>query len=188
MTWITDLGLALGLPGAGTTLAVGMYSACVAAERAARPEALKAIGDLLRDPSWERSAQPSVAINRVFIWTFGEYHLSWKCIRRSLLATLIVATTLFLWFLYDFDKRNRSTFFLTSIYRHPFIFLAQVILLGAISDYISLAKSSSCLIKIITPLHEFTGWFFDVSTHPLQAVGIVTGCLIMFASFILTFL
>ena len=90
MSWVNDLAVGLGIPAGAATLAGTMYAACVAAEKAARPEALADIGQILKDPSWSRSARPSAIIQRVFVWTFGEQHLSWKCVRRSALASTLV--------------------------------------------------------------------------------------------------
>ena len=91
MSWMTDLASGLGIPAGAATLAVAMYAACAAAEKAARPEALNDIGHILKDPSWSRSLSPSAIVERVFIWTFGERHLSWKCVHRSATATLLFA-------------------------------------------------------------------------------------------------
>src|SRR5690348_2765663 len=91
MPWVNDLASGLGIPAGAATLAVVMYGACAAAERAARPEALNDIGRILKNPSWSRSLSPSAIIGRVFVWTFGERHLSWKCIHRSATATFLFA-------------------------------------------------------------------------------------------------
>ena len=71
MSWVNDLASGLGIPAGAATLAVAMYAACAAAEKSARPEALKDIGRILKDTSWERSVQPSTIIDRVFKLTFG---------------------------------------------------------------------------------------------------------------------
>jgi hypothetical protein len=47
------------------------------------------------------------------------------------------------------------------------------------SVWLALIVLSSTLIKFLAPLQRFTAWFFDVEKHPLQAVGIVTGALVM---------
>lgn len=90
MSWVNDLASGLGLPAGAATLAVAIYGACAAAEKAARPEALKDIGRILEDSSWSRSGPPSAIIQRVFAWTFGQRHLSWKCIFRSITATVVI--------------------------------------------------------------------------------------------------
>jgi hypothetical protein len=59
MSWVNDLASVLGLPVGAATVAVAMYAACTADERASRPEALKDIGRILKDPSWSRSARPT---------------------------------------------------------------------------------------------------------------------------------
>jgi Transposase C of IS166 homeodomain len=38
---------------------------------------------------------------------------------------------------------------------------------------------STTLLKILLPLQRFTAWFFDVEKRPLQAVGVVSGALVM---------
>jgi hypothetical protein len=47
------------------------------------------------------------------------------------------------------------------------------------SVWLALIVISSTLLKLLAPLHRFTAWFFDVDKHPLKAVGIVTGALVM---------
>jgi hypothetical protein len=92
MSWVNDLASVAGIPAGAATLAVAMYAACSAAEKAARPEALKDIGHILKDPSWKDSAQPYAIIQRVFNWTFGERHLSVKCLYRSVISTIIISS------------------------------------------------------------------------------------------------
>jgi hypothetical protein len=94
MSWVNDLASTLGIPAGAATLAVAMYAACVAAEKTARPEALEDIGRVLKTASWSGSVRPSAIIERVFVWTFGERHLSWKCVKRSAIASTIFLTSL----------------------------------------------------------------------------------------------
>jgi hypothetical protein len=47
------------------------------------------------------------------------------------------------------------------------------------SVWLALIVISSTLIKLLAPLHRFTTWLFDVEKHPLEAVGIVTGALVI---------
>jgi hypothetical protein len=47
------------------------------------------------------------------------------------------------------------------------------------SIWLALIVISSTLLKFLAPLQRFTSWFFDVEKHPLKAVGIVTGALVM---------
>ena len=89
MSWVNDLASVAGIPAGATVLAVAMYGACAAAEKVARPAALSDIGRVLKDPSWSRSEGPSAIIRGVFNWTFGEKHLSWKCVLRSVAATIL---------------------------------------------------------------------------------------------------
>ena len=96
MSWVSDLASTAGIPAGAATLAISMYAACSAAEKAARPEALKEIGRVLKNRYWSHSAQPSVIIEQVFRWTFGRTafelemceavchsHSPVRCFRRS---------------------------------------------------------------------------------------------------------
>ena len=94
MSWVNDLASVVGIPAGAATLAVAMYAACAAAEKAARPEALEEIGRILKDTSWERSVRPSAIVERIFKWTFGARHLSWVCVARSALASVFIASAL----------------------------------------------------------------------------------------------
>jgi hypothetical protein len=80
--------VALGIPAGGAIVAGALYRASIAAEKEARKNALRDIARIIRDPSWSRAFRRSAAIRRLFCLTFGEKHLSWKCVRRSSYATL----------------------------------------------------------------------------------------------------
>jgi len=43
---------------------------------------------------------------------------------------------------------------------------------------------STAVLKLLAPVHAFTAWFFDVETHPVQAIGIMAGALVMIGSLI----
>lgn len=94
MSWVNDLASVAGVPGGAAVLAGAMYCACVAAEKAARPEALRDIGRILKDPSWSRSVRPSAIIERLFNWTFGERHWTWQCLERSASASMLMSVYL----------------------------------------------------------------------------------------------
>ncbi len=47
------------------------------------------------------------------------------------------------------------------------------------SIWTTLVLVSSILIKILTPAQYFTVWFFDVEKKPIQAIGIVSGALVV---------
>lgn len=85
MSWVGDLASSLGIPAGAATLAVAFYAACSAAEKSARPEALRDISRILVKSSWAVTVHPPAIIGRVFNWTFGERHLSIKCLTRSFL-------------------------------------------------------------------------------------------------------
>ncbi len=283
MSWVNDLASGLGIPAGAATLAVAMYAACTAAEKAARPAALQDIGRILKDTTWGRSVRPSAIIERVFKWTFGDRHLSWKCGRRSLMATLCIVTTtalvdflrsgvrpniedwvdprnifdvmltfVILSFVPDYLALWKSRFLVSlpiSKFEGIFLVVADVILSLAISSflvflyaqvrfgippgihtsiveyargiggalinnlggfvgarnhvplvgpmYVStlftsiwtiLILLSTTVLKLLVPVHRFTAWFFDVERHPVQAIGIVAGALVMIGSLIWTVL
>jgi hypothetical protein len=269
MSWVNDLVSAAGLPAGAATLAVAMYAACVAAEKAARPEALQEIGRILEDTSWSRSAQASTIVQRIFNLTFGEQHFSKKCLRRSAMATIIVyvmfAAVLF------FEGHQ---FLLPKSVSEIALYFYLILYFGFAPDYLSLGKTrvllsmrpktrniafgfilvfvdilasaaiiagtlfilfspdfsiikttidlyqddiiglwtgkptsvfsimlfstlftsvwtilillSTALLKLLAPVQRFTGWFFDVEKHPIQAIGIVSGFLLVLGSAIWT--
>jgi hypothetical protein len=41
---------------------------------------------------------------------------------------------------------------------------------------------STTVVKLLAPVQRSTGWFFDVEKHPIQAIGIVAGALVMIGS------
>jgi hypothetical protein len=88
MAWLSDLSSALGVPTGGAVAAVAIYYGLVAAEREARKEALGDVARLLRDPTWLRELSPAAGIQKLFVYTFGERHFSFLCLRRSVLASL----------------------------------------------------------------------------------------------------
>lgn len=47
---------------------------------------------------------------------------------------------------------------------------------------------SAVAIQIITPIQRFTIYFFDVTHHPLRAIGVVSGTLVMIGSLVWTVL
>jgi len=47
------------------------------------------------------------------------------------------------------------------------------------SVWTSLILLSTTVIKLLSPIHHFTAWFFDVDKLPVQAIGIVSGALVM---------
>jgi hypothetical protein len=54
------------------------------------------------------------------------------------------------------------------------------------SIWLALIVLSSTFIKLLAPLHRFTAWFFDVEKHPLEAVGIVGGAMVLLGAAIWT--
>jgi hypothetical protein len=319
MSWATDLASALGIPAGAAMFAVGMYGACAAAESVARPGALVGISRNLKDSSWERSLRPSAIIAKIFNWTFGERHLSWRCLGKSAAATSLFCVSLAV--MYHITLRQPLEFYFASYSGSGRIDVASggslvarvaigILLFAAIPDYVALAKTrllvraisssrgiarivllvvadvglsaiisfvfafgmffvtrwtyrywhwawppllqilhwgylaseddylafdtrlnffataksiftgilapfngrlqfgfvalvflsstlltsiwtilivlSTTVLKLLTPLQRFTAWFFDLEKHPLQAIGIVAGAVVMCVSLVWT--
>jgi hypothetical protein len=270
MSWIGDLASGLGIPHGAAVLAVAMFGACVAAEKAARPEALRDITRILKDRSWERSVRPSAVIEKVFKWTFGERQFGLRCIQRSLIMSIVALTVLLIIFLHEGGRATgKGTPFLAAIagiltlaipdyvalgktrillnwYEHSVqavgpvaiilldflasaaislvtLYLFQLVLfrelptasamrliyeglrfmvgLGPQPDpmpiYVMFLISttfttiwtllilfSTAVVKLASPVHRLTAWYFDLDKHPMRAIGIVSGALIMAGSVI----
>lgn len=140
MSWVNELVSELGIPLGAATIAGAIYTGCVAAEKAARPEALSEIRDVISNTSWTKSAKPSTLVDRIFRLTFGERHFSWKCVRRSVLSTIVVnaATGFYLYHSLGygwFEKAGETISYIS------FWILICVILCGFTADYLSLAKT-----------------------------------------------
>jgi|ERR1700677_1713407 hypothetical protein len=57
-----------------------------------------------------------------------------------------------------------------------------IIVLGSTlftSIWIASILLSATVLKLLAPMHRFTAWLFDVEKHPIQAIDIVTGALVM---------
>ncbi len=154
MAWVTDLASVLGIPAGAATLALAMYGACSAAEKVARPEALRDIGGILKNPSWSNAVRPSSLIAQVFVWTFGERHLSWKCARRSIVASATF-TTMALCVFIAHKSWTRGNMW-NSVQQDPFLFTAEVLFAGIVPDYLALWKSRF-LIQITTTKNNGVG-------------------------------
>lgn len=141
MSWVNDLASAFGVPAGAATLAVAIYAACTAAEKSARPEALKDISAVLKDRSWATAVRPAAIIEQVFNWTFGKRQLGAKCIIRSLLMSLsftgVGALIVFA------ETGLQPSMGLDSLF-DPGLFwfiLLLFLLAAALPDYIALAKT-----------------------------------------------
>jgi hypothetical protein len=142
MTWINDLGSGFGVPAGASTIAAAMYAACAAAEKAARPGALRDIGHFLKDRNWSASARPSAIVSRVFNATFGERHLSLKCAGRSVLATFVFVTAVVVTVYLETGKMrsfNRAFWF-------------YLVFAGVPSDYLALLKTRILLKIVLAPI------------------------------------
>jgi hypothetical protein len=141
MSWINDLPSVFGLPAGGATIAAALYAACAAAEKTARPEALHDIARFLTDREWSRATQPSEVIRKVFNHTFGEHHLSLKCVSRSMAATLVFVASIVL-----------TVYLETGVLQNldP-DFWILLVLMGFPSDYIALWKTRYLLSVKLSP-------------------------------------
>ena len=206
MSWVNDLASGVGIPAGAATLAVAMYAACAAAEKAARPEALKDIGRIFKDTSWERSVRPSAIIERVFVWTFGGRHLSLRCAFASAFATIVfcyllasavsIATgrtfrvyplLVFVYYPY-LALMSRSYLFLIS----PVLALCSWSILAFITlvpDYVALLKTRF-LIKFLDGKWESTnGILFIISDTALSAIiSVVTIFLVYYTAILAIYL
>ena len=63
----------------------------------------------------------------------------------------------------------------------PAVFFCSTLLT---SVWTVLVLVSSTALKLLAPLHRFTAWFFDADKHPLKAIGIVAGALVMIGALI----
>jgi len=172
MSWVNDLASVLGIPAGAAVLAVAMYGACTAAEKAARPEALKDIGRILKDPSWERSVRPSLIIERLFQWTFGERHLSWKCVRRSAAATLLLTISLGLIYHTIFGIEFMPFELVSPTGRLIAVctaFCTSFTLFAIIPDYVALLKTRF-LITVIVGANSTVSVFFLVISDILLSI------------------
>jgi hypothetical protein len=180
MSWVTNLASGLGIPGAAATVAVAMYAGCAAAEKAARPEALKDIGRILKDTSWQGSVRPSAIIQRMFVSTFGERHLSWECFLASAYATIIFCAWMAT--IAGFvTKRKIYGFAPSQLFYHPMLTLLSWALLGATTlapDYIALWKTRLLTQRLVADTGALRGMtlvILDVMLSMLISIVTVYG-------------
>ena len=283
MSPLVDFASELGFPAIAATTAGFLYWVTSAAEKLARPEALRDIAVVLKSSSWSRSLRPASIVEQLFTWTFGPKHLSAKCIMRSAMCTILMVTALLIFhlfltgspsvdgdwpfllrmapfasFLADYAALFKTRLLLKIIPGVPSLFLLVFdVLISMLISYISLFMTlpeavfgytgnqlrivgtlssslahielmnplyefqmleappldndtillcfpvfyfstlftsvwlvlvvvSSAILKVLAPVHRITAWFFDVEKHPLQAIGIVAGILIMLGAAMLT--
>ena len=89
MSWLNDLSQALGIPTGGAVVAVSIYYVAVAAEKEARKEAIQDIARVMKSSTWSLGTSPNALVSSVFKLTFGDAQLSWRCVQRSMLATVL---------------------------------------------------------------------------------------------------
>lgn len=89
MSDLASLASGLGIPTVVLSVAAAFRYAGAAADRDGRPEALDTVARILGNSSWSRSVRPSAIIQEVFNRTFGERQFSWKCLRRSVAASVL---------------------------------------------------------------------------------------------------
>jgi hypothetical protein len=189
VSWVNELTSSLGIPTAGVTLSIAIYAACKAAEKAARPEALRDIARALKNPRWGGSTDPTLIAERVFEWTFGERHLSWRSIRSSVKASL--AFCAFLTMIYT---SVGGVFFLPlfdfSIYRSPMIVVQLIIgsiLLALMPDYLALAKTRFLIRNLRSDL-RFSSVTGLLVVTDLCASLLISGCITISTFYIANYL
>jgi hypothetical protein len=173
MSWVNDLFGSFGNSGAAVTVALRIYSGCVAAEKVADKDAVSAISRMLKCTSFEDEADVASTANLLFLWTFGNRYLSWKCIRRSILLSTIFLMALLILFYAKTEVVVRSGFAaakqnLGDYGEDPIAVNLSVtiglfgyfIIQTLIPDYVALLKTrlllrySSKLFKLMTPLSD----------------------------------
>jgi hypothetical protein len=204
-----------------------------------------------------------------FRLTFGERHLSLKCLRRSLAATALILLGIFLVFylegfhfqtFYGVDSISLNIFLLSVLsplpdfvalgkarlllflFRGGLLLMAGFLILDVIlsafvssllpigltyartqdslitlirlyystvvaglagkgtvtastialvstlftSIWVATILLSTIIMKILSPIHRFTAWFFYVEKHPIRAIGIVSSALLMMSALVWT--
>ena len=189
MSWVIDVASSMGIPAGAATLAVSMYAGCSAAEKAARPEALQDIARILKDPSWSRAVRPVSIIERLFRWTFGARQLSWKCVRRSIMATLMFSVSLMM--IYSVMWKTELEPFLPiewaigwkpmpgtgsvpTIRSELFKLSLGIVLLGCLPDFLAIGKT-----RVL--LRHMTGRVSSGSSYLLVVADITLSALISFS-------
>jgi hypothetical protein len=174
---LADLAPSLGIPAVAVTIAGAIYWALSQAEKVARPEALAQISAVLIDSSWERSVKPWSIMESLFVWTFGERHLSRKCIRRSAISTIIMVASILLFHI----MYTRDSSFVS--FHHDLYFAAGLVLSAVVNsfipDYLALLKTRAFL-KINHGFHSVFILFLDA------ACSIAISATFFFLFFIIT--
>jgi hypothetical protein len=180
LSWLNDLASGLGIPAGAAALAAAMYAACAAAEKAARPEALEDIGRILKEQSWSHALRPTEIIERLFVWTFGEQHLSWRCVKRSGLATVIFFVGS-VGMMYMHHPSEIYEYFSRLGFPPSLGLVERIALTGFVADYVALYKS-----RVLFRLRGDTGG--AVSLVALDIIGSMAISVIMtFALEVLTY-
>jgi hypothetical protein len=178
MTWLASTASSLGLPASAAILATGMYHACAAAEKAARPEAIRAIGIALQNTDWSKSAHPESVIRRLFLGTFGERQWSLRCACRSTIATFVFIAALYA---SDWQDYNNSVHLWEyEKYSRVFVFVVPACLL---TDFLCLWKARYLLSRIVDeskPSRMALLCGIDVLLSLLVGTGIWSGYFYLF--------
>lgn len=89
------LSQALGVPVGGTAVAAGVFFGGTWLEAQIKPEARQDIAAFLKRVHVTAGIDRASALVRyLFVLTFGSKHLSWRCFRRSILATMFFVLTI----------------------------------------------------------------------------------------------
>jgi hypothetical protein len=161
MPWNTDLTSALAMPAGVVMLAGLFYTGSVYAEKIASKQALSDIANMIKNTSWEYSLAPNKIIIQIFSLTFGDRHLSWKCISRSILVTIII-TIIFSIGIYKMVGRYPSDIAINNFHevtrghkddveRYNLLLALDVFFIeGILADYTALWKTR-ILLRVFAP-------------------------------------
>jgi hypothetical protein len=147
MTWFSDLAGAIGLPAGGTAAALALVYGSIAAEKEARPQAIKDIARVLKNTSWSTGSQPQEFIYKIFCLTFGDRQLTIQFVKRSLIASIIYLIFICVFsYLFQMDPMYRLTlsnitnkeFSLTFV---AYYVIMKLVLITLVPDFISIAKA-----------------------------------------------
>jgi len=163
MSWQEGIAAIIGPAGGAAALAATIYAGSGVLEANMRKEALREIADFVTNKSTRRLPDAQVAANFVhqeFETIFGKRHFSWKCFKRSLMASCIV---ILVTCVYYFSKHQDALnlFEQAKLYRGVKNVEAVGFLIGVgiglllllffisiIPDYVSLWKGRWILCKI----------------------------------------
>jgi hypothetical protein len=151
MIGLESISSSIGVATGGATLAGAIFLASGSLEKGMRNEAKKQIAAFLQTAKVDYNVgHASELVRQLFLATFGNRHLSFLCIRRSITATIIFVSSisLLMYLKHSGDVQWPALSSGGKPIPHWVILLwlairaiPLVIVLGIIPDYLSLAKS-----------------------------------------------